>query len=205
MTDPTNTLADRIAEAIWSGQYRPGEWLRQIDLEDRFTATRFDVRSALTELTARQAIEHVQNRGYRVPDPDSTTLRWIADVRIILEAAAAREAVARIDDATIAALRGIAARFSHAVETASRIDQSWINREFHQVLVQACGNPVLEEAIWRTRDRYRGSALTAWSSHADLQRSARQHFEMVDALERRDADALAELIRRHIRRTEDDN
>ena len=50
-------LANEIAQAIRLRAFRPGEWLRQIDLEERFEATRFDVRSALDELAVRKTIE----------------------------------------------------------------------------------------------------------------------------------------------------
>lgn len=192
------SLADRIAEAIWTGEFRPGEWLRQVDLQSKFDATRFDVRSALNELSVRKTIERVPNRGYRVLDPDRQTLRHIRNLRVILETAAAREACRRMDAGTVEALRGIAGRFTHAVDHGSRIDQSRINREFHQVMFHACGNPVLEETIWLTRDRARGSALTSWRSHADLRRSARQHEEMVAALQARDEEGLVDLVHRHI-------
>ena len=33
-------LANEIAQAIRLRAFRPGEWLRQIDLEERFEATR---------------------------------------------------------------------------------------------------------------------------------------------------------------------
>ena len=49
-------LAAEIAEAIALRAYRPGEWLRQIDLEQAFKATRFDVRTALDELAVRKTI-----------------------------------------------------------------------------------------------------------------------------------------------------
>ena len=68
-------LANEIAQAIHVRAYRPGEWLRQIDLEEAFQATRFDVRTALDELAVRKAIEHVPNRGYRVAELDRATDR----------------------------------------------------------------------------------------------------------------------------------
>ncbi|MFX7090787.1 GntR family transcriptional regulator, partial [Acinetobacter baumannii] len=71
-----------MAAAIRDGAYRPGEWLRQIDLEERFGAKRFDVRSALSELAVRGTVEHIVNRGYRVAVPDMTAIREILAIRI---------------------------------------------------------------------------------------------------------------------------
>ena len=107
-------LANEIAQAIRLRAFRPGEWLRQIDLEERFQATRFDVRSALDELAVRKTIEHVPNRGYRVAEIDLKTYKQIQATRIILETAAAEGVVAQIDAAGIARLAQVAAQFSAA-------------------------------------------------------------------------------------------
>ena len=191
-------LANEIAQAIRLRAFRPGEWLRQIDLEERFEATRFDVRSALDELAVRKTIEHVPNRGYRVAEVDLKTYEEILATRIILERATAEGVVARIDDAAIARLDQLAAQFSAAVTTGSRTEQSEINRAFHQFMYSFCGNAVLEEMIWGLRDRGRGSQITVWSSHELLQKSDREHLEMMAALRARDAERLAALIAIHI-------
>ena len=191
-------LANEIAQAIRLRAFRPGEWLRQIDLEERFRATRFDVRSALDELAVRKTIEHVPNRGYRVAEVDLKTYEEILAARIILEKATAEGVVARIDDAGIARLDALAAQFSAAVTTGSRTEQSEINRAFHQFMYSFCGNAVLEEMIWGLRDRGRGSQITVWSSHELLQKSDREHYEMMAALKARDAGWLAALIATHI-------
>jgi DNA-binding GntR family transcriptional regulator len=193
-------LAGEIAQAIRRRMYRPGEWLRQIDLEETFQATRFDVRSALEELAVRQTIEHVPNRGYRVAEIDLATWRAIRDTRVILEAGAMAGVVAGIDEATIARLAELAAAFGTAVVSGTRAEQSEINSAFHHLIYAACGNPVLEETIWALRDRSRGSAVTVWASHEALLASDRDHHAMVEALRRRDAGDLAALITRHIRK-----
>jgi DNA-binding GntR family transcriptional regulator len=191
-------LASEIAQAIHMRAYRPGEWLRQIDLEEAFKATRFDVRSALDELAVRKTIEHVPNRGYRVAEIDLKTQRAIRDTRIILETAAAPGIVAGIDAATIARLGELADRFSQAVLSGTRIEQSEINSAFHHLMYAVCGNPVLEETIWGLRDRSRGSSVTVWSSHQALLNSDRDHHAMVEALRADDATRLAGLIAHHI-------
>jgi DNA-binding GntR family transcriptional regulator len=193
-------LAGEIAQAIRLRMYRPGEWLRQIDLEEKFQATRFDVRSALEELAVRQTIEHVPNRGYRVAEIDIATYRAIRETRVLLEAGAMAGVVARIDEPTIARLAELAAAFSTAAVSGTRTQQSEINSEFHHLIYASCGNPVLEETIWALRDRSRGQAVTVWASHEALLASDRDHHAMVEALRRRDANELAVLITQHIRK-----
>lgn len=191
-------LANEIAQAIRLRMYRPGEWLRQIDLEEKFQATRFDVRSALEELAIRKTIEHVPNRGYRVTEIDLATYRAIRDTRIILEAGAMAGVVAHIGEAEIARLDEMAHAFSEAAATGTRTQQSEINSAFHHLIYASCGNPVLDETIWALRDRSRGSSVTIWASHEALLASARDHHAIVAALRQRDAAELAALITRHI-------
>lgn len=191
-------LAGEIAEAIRLRQFRVGEWLRQIDLEEKFAATRFDVRTALDELVVRKVIEHVPNRGYRVAEIDRETLRHIRNARIVMESSTAAAIVARVDTESLARLRELAIQFGVAVREGTRLDQSRINAEFHQLMYHLSGNPVLEELIWNLRDRGRGSNVTIWGSHEALLRSDRDHRAMLEAIEARDAARLSELITAHI-------
>jgi len=193
-------LANEIAQAIRLRVYRPGEWLRQIDLEERFQAKRFDVRSALEELAVRKTIEHVPNRGYRVAEIDLKTYEEIRATRIILETASAAAIVANIDDDAILRLEELARAFSLAVREGTRVDQSEVNRAFHQIMYSFCGNAVLEETIWALRDRSRGSRVTVWASHESLLRSDQEHYEMMEALRARDASHLSAVISRHLTR-----
>jgi DNA-binding GntR family transcriptional regulator len=191
-------LANEIARAIHVRAYRPGEWLRQIDLEEAFQATRFDVRTALDELAVRKTIEHVPNRGYRVTEIDLETYRAIRDTRIILESAAARLVIGKMDDAALAKLETLAHEFSRAVQSGTRVEQSEINRAFHSLIYAHCGNPVLVETIWSLRDRSRGSAVTVWASHQALLASDADHHAMVAAIRAGDGERLAALTAHHI-------
>ncbi len=191
-------LASEIAQAIRLRAYRPGEWLRQIDLEEAFQATRFDVRTALDELSVRKTIEHVPNRGYRVAEVDLATYQAIRDTRLILEAAAMRQVIGRMDAAAIARLEALAHEFSEAVRSGTRVQQSEINSAFHHLIYAHCGNPVLEETIWNLRDRSRGSTVTVWASHQALLNADRDHHAMVAAIRAGDGDRLAALIVGHI-------
>ncbi len=178
--------------------YRPGEWLRQVDLETKFQTTRFNVRSALEELAVRKTIEHIPNRGYRVAAIDLATYEAIRGTRVILEVGAVPGIIAGTDEATIQRLRSLSAEFSAAVLSGTRVEQSRINGEFHHLMYAACGNAVLEEMVWSLRDRLRGSDITVWSSHEDLVASDLEHHEMVDPLTQRDTERLTAPIRRHI-------
>jgi DNA-binding GntR family transcriptional regulator len=191
-------LAQRLADAISAGEYRPGEWLKQIDLAAQFGATRFEVRRALEELALRNAVSHIPQKGYRVTVPTETDLDHSRAVRVIIETAAAREVARRIDEAGLAELEELAERFRAATLSGTPAERSLANHQFHDTMYAHAGNPLLSDLIREVRDRFRGTPIFLWPSMQSMQNSADDHSRILAALRARDEDAVAEAVRHHI-------
>jgi DNA-binding GntR family transcriptional regulator len=198
----TGDLADRIARDIQSGHYGPGTWLKQIDLESRYGETRINVRRALDKLVLKRLVEHVPNRGYHVRTIDMAHVLELREVVIILESAAAEEIVAEAKPAGIAALRRRAQAFADLLDSGTLLDLYDANRAFHTTFSELCPNRELGALIRDCRSRGPSAPLTQWRSHARIERSAREHFLMVEAIEARDAARLKRLIAAHVRQGE---
>lgn len=196
--EPKRHLATEIAAAILEGAYRPGEWLRQIDLEEAFSAKRFDVRGALGELAMRGMVTHVANRGYRVVLPDLKLVRETLQIRILLEVEAVTQALPHIGPTEIARIKAAQKAFEDAVARGSRADQANTNAAFHDEIYRYAPNRSLAQLVIEIRNRVRPGPIALWPSHADLQRSAAHHVAIVAAIEARDIDALVAAVRRHI-------
>src|ERR1700716_137721 len=124
---PKRHIAAEIAAAILEGDYRPGEWLRQIDLEETFDAKRFEIRSALGELAARGMVTHVVNRGYQVMLPDLNVVREMLAIRILLEVEAAPQALPHIGPVELKQIKVAQAAFETPVARGSKADQANAN------------------------------------------------------------------------------
>jgi DNA-binding GntR family transcriptional regulator len=196
--EPKRHLAAEIAAAILEGDYRPGEWLRQIDLEETFTAKRFDVRSALSELAARGMVTHVANRGYRVMLPDLNVVREMLAIRILLEVEAVTQALPHIGPTELEQIKAAQEAFENAVARGSKADQANTNAAFHDEIYRHAPNRSLFKFVVEIRNRVRPGPIALWPSHADLQRSAAHHVDIVAAIETRDIEALVAAVRRHI-------
>ena len=191
-------LVAEIGAAILQGDYRPGEWLRQIDLEEAFTAKRFEVRSALTQLAASGMVTHVENRGYRVAQPDRNVVREILAIRSLLEVEAATQALPNIGPAELDRIKQAQKAFEDAVARGSKADQANTNAAFHDEIYRHATNRSLAQFIVEIRNRARPGPIALWPSNADLQRSAAHHVDIVTAIEAHDVDALVTAVRRHI-------
>lgn len=196
--EPKRHLAAEIAAAIRTGAFRPGEWLRQVDLEEAFRAKRFDVRAALNELALKGTVTHVANRGYCVAVPDMTAIRELLAIRVLLEVEAAALALPRIGAAELEQIRERQLSFEDAIVNGDMVAQADANAAFHDTMYGFAPNRALVKLVTEMRDRSRQWPIALWPSHAALQRSAADHREITSALEARDEPSLRDLVRRHI-------
>ncbi|MDX3809779.1 GntR family transcriptional regulator [Bosea thiooxidans] len=193
-----DALADALASEIHSGALAPGEWLKQIDVEQRYSAKRMDVRRALDRLVQKRLVVHLPNRGYHVVRPDGRLAQEIRDVRVILETGAVDGILARVRGEDVAEARRLALRFESLLLDGSAIDLHDANIAFHGYLLGLCGNPELSALVRELRGRIASALAGQWQKRSRIEQSSREHLAMVDALAAGDAEALRRLIRAHI-------
>lgn len=195
---PAQILRERLREDLTAGLYRPGEWLRQIDIESRYNMPRFTVRQVLAELALGQFLEHVPNRGFRVAEPSAAKRAEVTDVRLYLEIPAGHSAIDHATDADIARVAAAADAFEAAIEHASYPHMQQLNHEFHRALLAICPNVTLTTLANEMRERNLPGAWAGWSSVARMRASSQQHLAMVEALRRRDKALMSEVITQHL-------
>lgn len=195
---PKRQVATEIAIAIRDGAYRSGEWLRQIDLEAKFKAKRFEIRAALSELALRGTVVHVANRGYCVAIPDIGQTREILAIRALLEVEAAALALPEIGADALREIKARAKAFERAISEDQIAEQSRADAAFHDAIYRRGPNRKLVELVIEMRDRAIPWPITLWPSYSALKRSAADHRVIVGAIEAADGKALAEAVRRHI-------
>ncbi len=195
-------LVDIMARDIQAGVFAAGAWLKQIDLERRYGATRMDVRRALDQLALKRLVRHVPNRGYHVHALDDRQADEIRELRVVLESAAAPSMVRNATAADIAELRALARRFEELILTGTLLEQYEANIAFHVRLLRLCSNRELINMALELRGRGPSAPATQWKTRARIEQSGREHFMMVDALAARDADLLRSVIAAHIQQSE---
>lgn len=195
---PTVTLADAIEADIYRGSLAPGMWLKQIDLEERYGCTRLALRHALDQLTSRKIVQKVPNRGYYVSSVDREAVRKIMQARAHVETAIAEELVTNITDESLARLSYLASIFADTLKTGTVIEQDQANHAFHRELLNSCRNEIMVEIIWDLRRRIPIAVQRADNTPERMERSSREHFEMVEALRTRDAGRLRDVTARHV-------
>ena len=192
-------LVDSLREDILAGRRGPGERLVECELTARFAVSRGPVREALRRLAAEGLIEHWPNRGALVRRLSERAIRELFQVRIELEALAARLAAESSDEAARAAFsRAIALIF----DNRERDPRAYLeeNSAFHDAIMSLGGNLQLRELAARLRlpliMAQVGGALTPEA----LVQSVAEHRAVAKAILARDARAAAAAMRGHIER-----
>lgn len=191
-------IAEALAQDIQVGTFAPRQWLKQIELKERYGAPRMAVRQALDRLVQARIIEHIPNRGYFVHARDGQATRDIQEIRLFLELAAAEGIVARATATDIAVVRELAETFSRLSGSDTVIELYDVNLAFHAALLALSPNKELPALIATLRGRVSSAPVSQWQNRARIEQSNREHFAMVEALANRDVEAFRATIRAHI-------
>lgn len=194
------SFGEQLRADLIAGRFRPGEWLKQADLEAHYGANRFEVRIALSEMAARHLLDHVPNKGYRVANPTERQRAELYQVRTILEMAAARMLVSHATDADVEKFAALVHAFGSAIEAGGHERLRDINYRLHDTLYRLCGNDLLADQIQELRERGAHNKPGTWSTVAGIRASNVDHLEMLDMLRRRDGEGLAHAVYNHLNR-----
>jgi DNA-binding GntR family transcriptional regulator len=188
---------------ILTGEYGPDERLIEVQLAERLGVSRTPVRQALTKLEAEGLVEIAPNRGATVCSFSIEDVWDIYDLRAVLEGHAARRAAGRIEKGELERLRelagemeGLPGRFDdHEEEIRTLVA---LNREFHGTMVQASRNKRLERLINRTVEIPLMLKAFFWYTPHERTISNYYHRQILESLEKGDADRAEIMMREHV-------
>jgi DNA-binding GntR family transcriptional regulator len=192
--------AERLRRDLLSGDIEPGERIRVTSLEKRFGVSHIPIREALRRLEAEGFVSSTPQRGTVAAAVDLDDLHGLYDLRRLLEPPVLRRAV---KIATPQQLRAMRAALEVLEETASDIDEPafWQHhREFHWALLEPGASAWIERVLgqlWLAAERYVRLFVSETFKNA-----MREHRELVDAAEARDATRAGRLLLAHLDQTE---
>jgi DNA-binding GntR family transcriptional regulator len=196
-----STLRERALEAlrsaITSGQYRPGDHLREVELASRLGVSRGTIREALRHLQ-QEGLVTIGARGVlRVHSHSPAEIRELYQVRAALEGLAVTllTGSAKRDDA-VALLREAVAKLDDPhPNLSSHIDA---DLQFHLLLCELSGNSVLVDAWRHLEGRVRITILSHGDEYHPNIMSTGHHAPIVDAIDAGDVFQAFAVIQQHM-------
>lgn len=191
-------ILGEIRMRIITGEYGPGQPLREQDLEQQFGSSRGPIRESLRLLLQNGLVEHMPRKGFRVRTYTPTELEHIYRLRANLEALVLEELRGR-DLAQLAGeLEKSNRRMERFVNKRNKNGFFEENNHFHGLLLEACGNKPLRKVLTYVNEislpvRYRLMGESMPSG-----RSVGYHDEIIGALRDGRIDKAITITRAHI-------
>lgn len=189
---------ESIRGAILSGKLRPGEVLVERRIADELQVSKTPVREALIVLARSGLVEVTRNRGSAVRELTFDEVRYIYEMRALIEPRAVASAVA--DPATSFAEAQAALDEAAAFGAAGgNGDRALANRRFHRAMYRGCKNSFLVASLDGMQDLTAlATAGVLWEKWPTWEREADEHQEQLDAAKRGDSELVEALVRTHI-------
>lgn len=159
------------------------------------------IREALFDLAGEGLIEVVRNRGFRVPSPSERDLDDLYELRSLLEVPAVGRLAARPEGRSSATLRELGQRMVAQARSRQVAEFLSTDRSFHLGVLELLGNRELVRTVARLRDRTRLAGISGMAESGVLVETAREHLELLEALEQGDRSRAEGWMRRHLRHT----
>ncbi|WP_432695351.1 GntR family transcriptional regulator [Marinobacterium sp. YM272] len=204
-SDESRTIADRVCKqivtAIVTGELLPGQKISEPGLAKAYGISRGPLREAIRRLEGWRLIERKPHVGARVVELSAKELIEIYRVREALEGMACRLAAEHMSDEEINSLKVLLD--NHELSIAQQEGRAYFQKEgdldFHYRIVKGSKNAKLEELLGA--DLYHLVRMYRYQfsiSSSRPKRALKEHRQIVDAIEARDAELAEMLMRRHI-------
>jgi DNA-binding GntR family transcriptional regulator len=197
--DKTHQVAARLRTLLIEGRIAPGAKLNERVLSEHLHVSRTPLREAIKLMAVEGLVDLLPNRGAVAVQLTPTDIAHSFEVLAGLEAMAGRMAAQRITAAALAELRAL--HFEMLAAHARRDLSGYyrLNAQIHARINQAANNPVLSTTYARINARVQSLRFRTNQDDTKWQRAVAEHEAMIDALTRRDGDALAHILTEHLR------
>ncbi|GAA4287509.1 GntR family transcriptional regulator [Georgenia daeguensis] len=187
-----------IRQGMVSGEIRPGEIHSAAGMAARLGTSNGPVREAMLTLVEQGIMQVVPNVGFQVTRLTDEDLDEIHELRLMLEVPAMR----RLGEEGIAGREEDVRR--HAEESAAAAAARDVarflsaDREFHLSLLELLGNGRLVKFVANLRDQTRLYGLHNLAEEGQLESSAAEHAELLEALVAGDGERAARVMGTHL-------
>ena len=191
----TSVLRDRIVK----GKYRPGERIREAELQLEFGLSNGPVREALQRLVGDGILERSPWRGARVAELGPSEIIELFQLRLALLEYAAELAARRADPAVLAQSETVRTNLRKALSKVKRGNLELMSAELIEWILRGAGNNYMFQVWEKTLLPSRMYALES------MRRTAAQtgplQFKIIDSIIEGDVAAARKAVRDLTRQT----
>lgn len=188
-------VAETIREAIFRGELKPGQVLRELGLAKNLRVSQATVREALSHLEHYGLVVRTPNRSTSVTSLSPKEVKDRMKVWVALETLAFCDASKRINEDQLKEIEQLSAAISTAISSRDPYEVMNADRVFHQRIWDMAGNASLARILDQlTTPVFAFMRVNPQSSSSEPM----SHNSLVQAIRSRDQDKIADAVARHI-------
>ena len=191
-------IFNRIRDDILTGNYTPGEELKEATLGKQLGVSRTPVREALRQLDLEGLVEIAPNRGAKVIGISRKDVEDIYHMRARLEGLAARKAAEQIKEEELAELEEVILLSEFHVKKPESKQMVRLDGRFHEIMYRASGSRMLEHVLTDFLHYVKMARSHSVKTEHRAQESVKEHKRILEAIRQRDGDLAEQLANEHI-------
>jgi len=201
------SLKDRayqnIKFQIIRGNLRPGTRLLEEELAKAMSISRAPIREAFNKLEKEGFVTTIPRKGAAVSNVTTEIIEDIFEVRETLETLAVKKSLGKIFIDELEKVGDNFKEFINKSENAeNRIQYLVLDKKFHDLLSQNCGNKKLIELLANLQEQIH------WLRNISLKRttfsgSVREHLAIIEALKGNDKKLITKALLLHLERAKE--
>jgi DNA-binding GntR family transcriptional regulator len=196
-------LREQVLELLRSEivemRLRPGQRLVERELVEQIGVSRTTVREALRQLAAEGLVTTIPQKGAIVAIPSAAEAEEVYEVRALLEGLLVREFAQNASEAQVSALRAAFARLERSTGADEARVMLQAKNRFYEVLFEGAANATVRSILEGLQARVTVLRATSLTADGRPEESVGEIRTIVEAIERRDADAAAAAASLHVR------
>jgi DNA-binding GntR family transcriptional regulator len=188
-----------IKEYLLSSEVYPGQKILHLDLGKRLGISQTPLREALFRLSAEGLLTHHNQRGFFIPEISLREAKELYETIGVIEPYLVERATISLPNSQLAVLRGIVKEYKDLVQGPYTHKRLLVDKRFHMEIVKYGNNETLTQILERVYDRAIIKRRGGYLSPIRGPMAYREHWEVLKALEARDAKKARRLMEIHIR------
>ncbi|CAN7322903.1 GntR family transcriptional regulator [Polaromonas sp. LjRoot131] len=191
-------VAHRLRQMLVENRILPGAKLNERELSEVLNVSRTPLREAIKMLAAEGLVELLPNRGAIAVALTEADVLNTFEVMAGLEAQSGELAAERITAAELAEIKAMHFEMLAAYTRRDLPNYYRLNAAIHNAINAAAKNPVLASTYAQVNARLQALRFRSNQDEEKWKAAVKEHEQMIEALEARDAAAMRRVLLDHL-------
>ena len=196
-------VTQQLRQMLVENQIAPGAKLNERQLCETLNVSRTPLREAIKTLAAEGLVELLPNRGAVAVSLSVEDVRHTFEVMAALEGQSGRLAAQRLSDADFNEIQALHFEMMAAYTRRDLSNYYRLNSAIHRAINAAARNPVLSATYEQVNARLQALRFKSNQDEEKWKSAMAEHERMIEALKSRDAQALHDVLVRHLEHKRD--